>query len=264
MQILVLVKPAPDPETRLRPDSAGTGLELDGVKWILGGYDESAVEQALLLKENVSGSTVRALSFSPAPGGEEILRSALALGCDAATWIERPASVPVDPLRSARVLSAAVKRYPHDLVLVGKQAMDDESGVVGCALGEFLGLPDYGAVVDLRWDAGTSRFRFARAAEGGFERVEAGPPVVLALQQAWNDPRTAKLQNILKSRRQPIDKIAWSEVEREAGPGDLVARPAGFRLPAPRAGAKMIDYKTPEEAAEKLVRLLREEARVLP
>jgi len=264
MELLVLIKPVPDPETRLRPNATGTGLDTDGVKWVLTGYDESAVEQALLLKEAIPGSKVRAIAFGTAPRTEEILRSALALGCDAATWVERAADASVDPMRAAEALSVACKRTPFDLIVVGKQALDDEAGLVGPAVAERLGVADYGPVVDLRWDAAASKFTFARAIEGGSERMSAPTPLVVCLQQAWNDPRTAKLQNVLKARRIAIDKVALADLPAEiksAPPGTHVG---AFRLPPPRTGAKMVEYKTPEEAAQKLVQLLREEAKVLP
>ena len=264
MEILVLVKPAPDPETRLRPNAAGTAFDTDGIRWTLAGYDESAVEQALLLKESVPGSHTRVLSFSRSGAAEEVLRAALALGCDQATWCEQPADLAVDPVLSARALAVACRKYRFDLVLVGKQAADDEASVVGPAVAEFLGIADYGAVVDLRWDDGSARFRFGRAVEGGTERLEAPAPCVIGLQQAWNDPRTAKLQNILKSRRIPIDKLPWPEISAALGDGRALSRPSSFRLPPPRTGAKMIEYQSPEEAAQKLVALLRNEAKALP
>lgn len=259
MQILVLVKPVPEAETRLRPNESGTDFDASGVKWVLAGYDESAVEQALLLKESVPGSAVRAISAGPAPRTEEILRSAIALGCDAATWVELPG--PTDPLATAQVLAGAVRRYPFDLILVGKQSVDDEAGIVGPALAEFLGIADFGVVADLRANEGKTGIRFQRVLEGGTERGEAGLPAVVALQQAWNDPRTAKLPNILKSRKAPIDKLSVADLGGAVPPR---SRPTAFRLPPPRTGAKMIEYKTPEEAAQRLVHLLREEAKVFP
>lgn len=264
MEIVVLVKPVPDPETRLRPNAAGTGLEIEGLKWVLTGYDESAVEQALLLREAIPGSTVRAVSLGPAPRTEEILRSALALGCDAATWVEQPASASVDPLGAARVLAWACSRRAFDLILVGKQALDDEAGIVGPAVAELLGVADYGPVVDLRWDPGRHQFRFARAVEGGSERMSAPTPLVVCLQQAWNDPRTAKLQNVLRARKVAIEKLAWPDAPPEVTSEPPGTHPVSFRLPPPRTGAKLIEYKTPDDAARTLVRLLRDEAKVLP
>ncbi len=265
MEIAVLVKPVPEPESRLRPTADGRALDPEGIKWVLAGYDESAVEQALLLRESVPQSRVRAMAFGPAPRAEEVLRSCLALGCDVAQWLEHPADRRPDPVQSARALAVGLGKHPADLILAGKQAGDDEEGLLPGALAELLGLPGFGFVTQLRFDAGRSLFTFDRAVEGGLEQYEVPPPLVVGLQQAWNDPRTAKLPNILKSRKAPIEKLAWADLEKALahvpGPG---AAPAGFRLPAPRTGARMIEYKTPQEAAEKLVRILREEAKVFP
>ncbi|MFY9717077.1 MAG: electron transfer flavoprotein subunit beta/FixA family protein [Thermoplasmata archaeon] len=258
MEIVVCVKPVPEAETRLRVRADGTGLDPEGVKFVLAGYDESALEQALLLREAIPGSHVHAIACGPAPRTEEVLRASIAIGADLATWVEAAAAAADDPISAARALADAIRTVPHDLVLCGKQAGDHEEGLVGGALGEFLGTPDFGSVLDLRFDAAAGRLRFRRATENGQELWESPLPCVIALQQAWNDPRTAKLPAILKSRKAAIAKVP-------AGPGDG-ARPVTerFELPAPRSGAKMIEFKTPEEAAEKLVRLLREEAKVFP
>ena len=259
MEIAVCVKPVPEAETRLRVAPDGRGLDPEGVKFVLAGYDESAVEQALLLREAIPGSTVHVLSCGPAPRTEEVLRAAIALGCDRATWVDAPADLAADPARAALAVATVLRAAPPDLVLAGKQGGDDESGLFAGALGEHLGTPDLGYVVDLRWDAGARRFRFQRVTEAGLERWESPTPLVVGLQQAWNDPRTAKLPNILKSRRAPIAKVA---ADPAASPPTNA--PEKFELPAPRTGARLIDYKTPEEAAQKLVRILREEAKVFP
>jgi len=259
VEIVVCVKPVPDPETKLRSATDGITLDIEAVKFVLTGYDESAVEQALLLKEATPGSKVHVVSAGPPPRTEEVLRASLALGCDTATWVETPPAVAPDPVAAARALGRAVTKLPHDLVLCGKQAGDDEAGIVGAALGEILGVPDFSAVVDLRWDAGASRLKFQRSTESGTETWEAPLPCLIALQQAWNDPRTAKLPMILKSRKLPIAKVA-----PEADTPTSLSRPAKFELPPPRTGAKLIEFKTPEEAAQKLVKALKEEAKVFP
>jgi electron transfer flavoprotein beta subunit len=259
VEIAVCVRPVPEPETRLRAAPDGRTMDVDGVKFVLAGYDESAVEQALLLKEAVPGSTVHVVSCGPAPRTEEVLRAAIALGCDRATWVEASADVAGDSPRAAAAIAPVLRSPLPDLVLTGKQAGDDEAGLFAGALGELLGVPDLGFVVDLRWDAAARCLRFQRVTEAGTERWEAPGPLVVALQQAWNDPRTAKLPNILKSRKAAIARA--TAIAAELAP---LGRPEKFELPAPRTGAKLIEYKTPEEAAQKLVRLLREEAKVLP
>lgn len=264
MRIAVLIKPVPEAESRLRPTADGTHLDPEGVKFVLAGYDESAVEQALLLKENVAGSTIRAIAFGPARC-EESLRSALALGVDSAMLVEGPPGGSDDPMLAARALADALSRNPVDLVLAGKHAGDDEEGLVGPALGELLGVPDFGGVVDLRPEANGSAITFQRMTEGAAERWTVALPSVISLQQAWNDPRTAKLPNILKSRKIPIERIAWSDVAARLG---TAAEPNSasrtFALPPARKGARMIEYTTPEDAADQLVKLLREEAKVFP
>ena len=264
MEIVVLVKAVPEGETRLRSDPAGTSLDTEGIKWVLAGYDESAVEQALLLKEAVPGSRVRVISFGPAPRTEEVLRASLALGCDAAAWSEHPPNLRPDPATIARHLSKALGAGAVDLLLAGKQAGDDEAGLVGPALAELRGIPSYGGVTDLRWNAEKGRFTFRRSVEGGLESVESPGPLLVGLQQAWNDPRTAKLPNILRSRKAPIEKIAYLPLSGEGATSTGTVAPARFRLPAPRTGAKMIEFKTPDEAAAKLVKILREDAKVFP
>jgi electron transfer flavoprotein beta subunit len=260
VEIVVCVKPVPEAETRLRATADGKTLDPEAVKFVLAGYDESAVEQALLLREAIPGSKVHVVSYGPAPRTEEVLRAAIALGCDLATWVDAGAESSGDPVMAARALSQAVQALPHDLVLCGKQAGDDESGIVAAALGELLGVPDFSGVVDLRWDAVSSRFHFQRAAEIGQESWAAPTPLVVGLQQAWNDPRTAKLPAILKSRKASIAKVPAPG----ASPTGARSLPEKFELPPPRTGAKLIEYKTPEEAAQKLVKILREEAKVFP
>jgi electron transfer flavoprotein beta subunit len=264
MEIAVLVKPVPEAETRLRVAASGKTLDFEGIKWVLAGYDESAVEQALLLKEANAGSRIRVLSFGPAPRTEEVLRAAIALGCDQATWIEHPPELLPDPIQTSRAIAAVLEGAPVDLVLSGKHAGDDEAGLVGSALGELLQIPSFGGVTDLRWDGARSRFTFQRTVAGATERVECAPPLGMGVQHGGNYPRTAKLPNILKSRKATIEKVPWATVSPKLA--GVVSAPVAskFRLPAPRTGAKMIEYKTPGEAATALVRLLKEEAKVFP
>ena len=264
MRIAVLIKPVPEAESRLRPTADHSRLDPEGVKFVLAGYDESAVEQALLLKETVAGSTVRVITFGPARS-EESLRAALALGADTATYLEAPPEGHDDPLLAARALADVLKKSPPDLVLVGKHAGVDEEGLVGAAVGELLGVPDFGGVVDLRPEADGHAVTFQHMTETRAERWRVSLPCVISLQQAWNDPRTAKLPNILKSRKMPIERIPWADVSGRLGEA---AHPSSvsetFALPPPRKGARMIEYKTPEDAADQLVKLLKEEAKVFP
>ncbi len=229
------------------------------MKFVLAGYDESAVEQALLLRSAVAGSSVHVLALGPPTRTDEVLRAALALGCDRATAVTAEAPPLADPIGTARGLAAAIRASgPADLLLFGKHAGDDEEGLVGAAVAAVLGLPFVGFVVDLRPDGASGRLRFRRSVEGGEESWEAAPPLAVGLQQAWNDPRTATLPAILRSRKAPLGRQGPPAAPSAA------SVPLTFALPAPRQGARMIEYASPEEAAAKLVRILREEAKVFP
>ncbi len=261
MEIYVAVKPVPEAEARLRASPDGTALDPDGVKFVLAGYDESAVEQALLLKEANAPSTVHAISLGPPARSEEVLRAAIALGCDRATCVDVGSGGSLaDPLAVARGLAHALRGRKVDLLLFGKQAGDDEEGLVGAAVAELLGLPFFGFVTDLRTEGGGTKLKFRRSVEQGDELWEAPAPIAVALQQAWNDPRTAKLPAILKSRKATIEHVDGAAVP----PGSAPSVGASFALPPARTGAKMLEYQNPEDAARKLVKVLREEAKVFP
>ncbi|MCI4363178.1 MAG: hypothetical protein L3K13_02600 [Thermoplasmata archaeon] len=263
MRIVVFVKPVPEAETRLRPSADGARLDTDGVKWVLSGYDESAIEQALLLKEANAGSEVRAVTYGPSPRSEEVLRACLALGCTSAGWVEAPADLPPDVRLKVRALRQAAVRWPADLYLLGQQSLDTESGLLPLALAMALGVPGANGALDLAFDAARNELSFERSSEAGVEEWRLPSPSVIGLKQAKNDPRSAKLQNILKSRKMPIDRIP--AVELPAAP-EVTGNANRFRfeLPPPRTGARLIEYAAPDEAAEKLVRVLREEAKVFP
>ena len=261
MEIVVCVKPVPEAESRLRANADGTAPDVDGVKFVLAGYDESAVEQALLLKQEAAGSRVHAVALGPAGRIDEVLRASIALGCDSATAVDADVGPLEDPLAVARGLASAIGSLSgRDLVLFGKQAGDDEEGLVGGATAEALGIPFTGFVVDLRYDAGSGRLRFRRSVERGEEAWTAPPPLAVGLQQAWNDPRTATLPAILRSRKAPIAR----RPSPAADPASARSVAERFALPPPRQGAKMIEYRSPQEAAQKLVLLLKEEAKVFP
>ena len=206
------------------------------MKFVLAGYDESAVEQALLLKESIPGSKVHAVSVGPAPRTEEVLRASIALGCDTATWIETAAEAAIDSLLAARALALAVKQHLRPRALWETRGSTEAGIVAPAPPAEFLEVPDFGCVFDLRWNETAHRITFQRTTEGGTESWEAPLPCVIGLQQAWNDPRTAKLPNILKSRKAPLERLAWAEM----APTNEAASAAQshltkFELPAPTA-----------------------------
>jgi electron transfer flavoprotein beta subunit len=267
MDIVVGIKQVPDSDTRLRVAPSGKTYDPDGVKFTIANtYDEATLEEALRIRETVGSGQVRAISVGPARA-EEALRMTLAMGADEAILVETAPSEPGDPLLVSRALATVIRGIPHDLVMVGRQAADDEAGQVGSALGEYLDLPSYAFVSDLEVDPSSHRIRFHRYLEGGEEVLEGTFPAVLSILKGAHDPRTPTLPNILKARRKPLQRINWADLRPQLQklPGGPLptSQVRQFRLPPPRSGAKMIDYQTPEEAAQKLLKLLREEAKVL-
>jgi electron transfer flavoprotein beta subunit len=267
MDVLVCVKQVPDPETKLRVAPSGKALDTDGVKFTINNtYDEAMVEEALRMKEEFGFTSVRALSVGPARA-EEALRATLAMGADEAVLVETPPGMELDPLFTARLLAAAAADIPHDLVLVGRHAQDDEAGAVGSALGEYLGLPSYSFVTELTPVAASHQLKMRRYLEGG-EEVFSGPfPAVLSILKGAKDPRTPTLPNILKARKKPLKKIPVKDLEAKVsvlkGGFQPTSAVTSFTLPPPRSGAKMLEFQTPEEAATKLLKVLKEEAKVL-
>jgi electron transfer flavoprotein beta subunit len=267
MDVVVCVKHVPDPETKLKVAPSGKTFDTDGVKFTINNtYDEATVEEALRMKEEFHFGAVRVVSVGPTRS-EEGLRAALAMGCDEAVLIETPPDALLDPMLVSRVLATVIKDMPHDLVMVGKNAQDDEAGQVGSALGEYLGLPSYSFVTGLAPDAASHRLKMHRYIEGG-EEIFSGPfPAVLSIQKGVKDPRTPTLPNILKARKKPLKKIPLAEVKAKIGtmPGgpNPTTEVTSFALPPPRAGAKIIEGQTPDEIAQKLIKVLKEEAKVL-
>jgi electron transfer flavoprotein beta subunit len=267
MDVVVCVKHVPDPETKLKVAPSGKTYDTDGVKFTIANtYDEATVEEALRMKEEFHFGAVRSVSVGPSRS-EEGLRATLAMGVDEATLVETPPGTVLDPLLVSRILSVVIKDLPHDLVMVGKQAQDDEAGEVGPALGEYLQMPSYSFVTGLTPDAASKRLKMRRYIEGG-EEVFSGPfPAVISLQKGVKDPRTPTLPNILKARKKPLKKIPLAEVLAKignmAGGSAPTSDVISFALPPPRAGAKIIEGQTPDEIVEKLIKALKEEAKVL-
>ena len=263
MEAVVCIKPVPEADSRLRVAASGVTYDPEGVRYTLNStYDEAALEEALRLKEAGAFEKVRVVSLGP-PRAEEGLRYALAMGGDEGLLVETRPDDLLDPGFTAAVLAEAVRSLPHDLVLVGRRAGDDEAGVVGSALGEHLGIPSFAFVTGLTVSGGGSPLKVRRFTEAGEELLSVPPPVVISLLKGAQDPRTPTLPNILKARRKPLLRASWTEVLSRL-PGAPVRSPAmRFELPPPRTGARLVDYQTPAEAAEKLVKLLREEAKVL-
>ena len=249
MNTIVCIKRVPDSATRVKVDAAGKGLDPAGVKYVVNPYDEFALEEAIRLKEAAGTGTVTVIGLGPSATAES-LRSALAMGADDAVLLSCEGSH--DGLPVARALAAEISGRDVDLVLFGKQAIDDDNMQVPQMVAEVLGLPCATVVVGLEVDGRDAVAR--REVEGGHEVIEFSLPAVVSAQKGLNEPRLPNLKGIMAAKKKPLE-------EKE-----ITLDPAGLELitleepPAPAAGRIVGEGAA---AVTELVVALREEAKVL-
>jgi electron transfer flavoprotein beta subunit len=260
MNIHVFVKRVPDTESKIRINHETNSIVEEGLNFIISPNDEYAVEEALRLKE-AKGGQVTVVSV----GTDEslvILKKCLAMGADEAMLIKDQMRETYDGLRTAKIIARAVERkFPNsDLLLFGKQAVGDDNAQVPSMVAELLGLPQANVVIKLEIDGnkGTAR----REIEGAMENVVFSLPAVVSAQKGLNEPRYETLKGIMAAKRKVIPVLTFEELgltEEEIAPQVVVAR---LEMPPARQAGKII-AGTPEEAARELVRLLRNEAKVI-
>lgn len=200
MDIVVLVKQVPDTGAPIRLVEDGSRIAGDDLKMVLNPYDEYAVEEALRLKEQAGGA-VTVVTAGP-EGAVEALRTALAMGADEAVHLLDPALAGGDTVTIGRALAAAVAQLPHDLILCGKQAVDDEVGGVGAAVAHFLGIGQALGVTKLEVEGGG--FVAERPVEGGTEIVAGSLPAVVSCAKGLNEPRYASLPGMMRAKRKEV------------------------------------------------------------
>ena len=190
MKILVPLKRVPDPDTKIRVKPDGSGIETDGVKFSVNPFDAIAVEEALRLKEKVGEVEVVLVTL----GGEECvepLRVGLAMGADRALRV--PVTPDLDPLAIAKILAAVYRRERPHFVLMGKQAIDDDSNQVGQMLAALLGIGQATFVSKLDLIEGNGRARCARETDAGIETISVALPAILTTDLRLNEPRYVSL-----------------------------------------------------------------------
>jgi electron transfer flavoprotein beta subunit len=247
---VVCVKQVPDTETRVKVAANGRDLDSSGVTWVLNPYDEYAVEQALRLREQQGGGEIVAIAVGGA-GIQSTLRGVLALGADRALHLKTDAVAP-DPLSVARALAAAIQPLGASLVWFGKQAVDDDQAQVGPMTAELLGLPVATTAVTCALAGET--LTIEREIEGGREVVELTLPAALTAEKGLNEPRYASLKGIMAAKKKAIE-------EQPAALGEPTLEVVGLELPPARAAGRIVGQGP--EAAAALVRLLREDAKVI-
>jgi electron transfer flavoprotein beta subunit len=264
MKILVVVRQVPDSTASIKIAADGQDIDRSGVKMVVNPFDEFAIEQAVQLKEkrkDVQGVT--ALILGPAKVAEA-LRTALAVGCDDGIHLQDEAFSGLDELQTAAAIAAVVADQGYDLILTGKQEIDLDSGQLGPALAEALDIPHVGATVSLQISDEGESFVARRRVEGAEEVVEVSLPALLTADKGLCEMRYPSLPNLMKAKKKPVKVVSAADV-----PG-LAAATAGaggscmhdFSPPPERPPGRIVEGE-PEEAARELVRLLREEAKVI-
>lgn len=199
MKIVVAVKRVVDYNVKIRVKSDQTGIELAGIKMSMNPFDEIAVEEALRLREAGKATEVIAVSVGPAQA-QETIRTALAMGADRGILVK--AEGEVEPLAVAKILKGIVADEQPNLVILGKQAIDNDCNQTGQMLAELLGWPQgtFASKVEL----GAGEVKVVREVDGGLETVELKLPAVVTSDLRLNEPRYASLPNIMSARKKPI------------------------------------------------------------
>jgi electron transfer flavoprotein beta subunit len=251
VKILVPVKRVPDPDTRIRVNAAGTDLDPDGVKFAINPFDAIALEEALRIKEKLGEVEIVVASI----GGDEAveqLRVGLAMGADRALLIKTADSL--DSLAIAKVLAAVYRREQPGFVLMGKQAIDDDSNQAGQMLAALLGLGQATFVSKLELLDNNTRARCGRETDAGIETVTVTFPAIITTDLRLNEPRYVSLPGIMKAKKKPLEEIALADL------GVTVSsRTQVLALEPPPKRKAGVRVKTVDE----LVAKLRDEAKVI-
>jgi electron transfer flavoprotein beta subunit len=249
VNVIVCVKRVPDTEARIRVGESGSDIDNSGIKHDMSPYDAFAVEAALRLKEVAGTGEVTLVSFGDS-AAQETLRKGLAMGADRAVLLTgQPGQ---DGLATAKVLAAELEGADAPLVLLGIKSADDDQQQVAPMLAALLGRPCVTGVSTFEVEGDHARCH--RDADGGSEVVQVQLPAVLSMTKGPNEPRLAALKGIMAAKRKPLEEKPALAVEERL-------RVTRLSEPAPRAAGRIVGEGP--DAADELVRLLREEAGVL-
>src|SRR5271154_4566208 len=242
MKILVPVKRAVDKDVKIRVKSDGSGVELSNVKMSMNPFDEIAVEEAIRLKEAGQATEIIAVSIGPAQAAETI-RTALAMGADRGILVKTEGNA--EPLAVAKILKAIAAAEQPGLIIMGKQAIDDDSNQTGQMLAALLGWPQgtFASKVTIEGDA----LMVTREVDGGLQTVKLKMPAIVTTDLRLNEPRYASLPNIMKAKKKPIEDKTPGDLGVDIKPRLEVIKTS--EPPVRKAGIKV---KTVAELVEKL------------
>jgi len=256
VNIVACVKQVPDTEALIKVKADGSGIEEGGIKWVMNPYDEYGVEEALKLKEKLGGD-VTVVTLGPARAMETI-RTALAMGAEKAIHISDPALDNADAYTTASAIAAAIKEIPCDIIFCGQRAIDDDSGQVGSVLAELLGLPQLTIITKL--DVEDGKVKAVKPIEGAQLLIESSLPCVVTAQKGLNEPRYASLPGIMKAKKKPVEAKDAAALGLSV---DAKAKVDKMTPPPERAPGKIIEGDDASVTAPELIKLLREEAKII-
>lgn len=261
MKIVVCVKQVLDTAAKIRIKD--NQVDAEGIPRILNPYDEYAVEEALLVRDKFPGSEITLITLGP-ENSRDALKTGLAMGADKAIHLKDPAFNELDNQGVARLLAQAIRSISFDLILCGRQAVDDDMAGVGPALAMSLDIPFVSVVTQLKIsDAGVAVI--TRQIEGGSEEIEAVLPVLLTCQKGLNVPRLPSLKGIMAVKKKEISVLDAKAVGFDPqNPGSAFnrVRQVDLSLPPVRKKGRIL-VGSSEETARELVRILREEEKVI-
>ncbi|MYG53857.1 MAG: electron transfer flavoprotein subunit beta/FixA family protein [Rhodospirillaceae bacterium] len=213
MKVLVAVKRVIDYNVKVRVKSDGSGVELANVKMSMNPFDEIGVEEAVRMKEAGTASEIVAISLG-VQQCQETIRTALAMGADRGIHIVT--DDPLEPLAVAKLIAAAVAKENPDIVILGKQAIDDDANQTGQMLAALLGWPQ--ATFASEVTAENGGLTVTREVDGGLETIKTALPAVVTTDLRLNEPRYASLPNIMKAKKKPIDRLTPDELGVDTAP----------------------------------------------
>jgi len=249
MKLLVPVKRVVDYNVKVRVRSDGSGVETSGVKMSMNPFDEIAVEEAVRLKEKGVATEIVAISMG-LPACAETIRTALAMGADRGILVE--SDVELQPLAVAKLMRAIAEREKPGLIILGKQAIDDDMNATGQMLAALLGWPQGTFASKVTVEGET--VMVTREVDGGLETVSLNLPAIITTDLRLNEPRYASLPNIMKARKKPIETLKPADLGIDPTPRLKVLKVA--EPPRRQAGAKV-------GSVAELVAKLRTEAKVI-
>ena len=242
MKVLVPVKRVVDYNVKVRVKSDNSGVELDNVKMSMNPFDEIAVEEALRLKEKGIATEVIAISIGSTKV-QETIRNALAMGADSGIFVE--ATNNLEPLNIAKIISSIAKKENIHLLILGKQAIDDDMNATGQMIAALLGWPQ--ATFASKIDISDEKAIVSREVDGGIENIKVSLPAVISTDLRLNEPRYASLPNIMKAKKKPINQIQVDELNLK-----IEQRLEILRVEEPAKRQSGIMLKTVDELVDKL------------